>query len=96
MRKILPEILTIQVTQDDINHGVRNSCTDCPINRAAARELGISTSFIATFPNWLKITIPEIPLSEWYRLPDPARTFLKRFDQGQYVPALTFTVRKGT
>lgn len=69
----------IEVTQEDINSGIRKSCIDCPIALAVKRK----------FPN-LKVWIGGINESLslntfWIPLPENAKRFIREFDIGALV-----------
>lgn len=68
---------TINVTQDDIDHGVRGSSEFCPIARAIKRE----------FPVWTYCSVGNSYLSiarsddeRGWRLPAEAQRFILDFD----------------
>lgn len=74
----------VSVTQDDIDSGYRNSCTNCPVARAMSRELGKD------------ITIPS--RWAWFdgerkALPFIVSTFIARFDNSLPVEPFTFEVQ---
>ena len=68
--------LTVNVTQEDIDKGVGQSPSHCPIARAATREVGLQAragSLILTFVN----------LSTVFYLGKEARSFVRQFDSGR-------------
>lgn len=80
--------ITFEVTQDDIDHGRRRDCKDCPIARSAARE----------FPGYHVLVDSELGLENresrnYYcaSLPGEARAFIVDFDQGWPVNPFSFT-----
>jgi hypothetical protein len=90
-----PAELVIEVTADDIDHGMRRECMWCPVALAARRALGwppdpsgglevITTEFghavsIAGGPKWV--------------LPREASDFIQAFDDVSLTGPITFTAR---
>jgi hypothetical protein len=72
----------IEVTQDDINNGVRHSTCDCPIARAATRAFGIPTQvgYVSMCPaGFDAVYIPPV-----------ASDFISMFDMGVPVQPFPF------
>lgn len=67
-------IITINVTQDDIDRGERESCLACPIALACKRA-GIVRPEVSSYE-----IIDEF--RNEYKLPMEARLFVHRFDAG--------------
>lgn len=62
MQPMPPEmdVIRVEVTQDDINKGVQDNCTKCPVALALSRAFGIPVTVEATFAtvNGKEIPIP--------------------------------------
>lgn len=89
----MSETIEIDVTQDDINRGVRNNPWHCPISSAVKRRFKRRfklNSEVTTDRNSCHIC------SEggccWFRLDDTASQFILDFDMGQPVSPFKFTV----
>ena len=67
-------VYRVDVTQDDIAHGVRGNARQCPIARAWNRATG----------GGLSLYLPTTSL------PPVAQQFMARFDAGQVVHPITF------
>jgi len=78
---------TIDVTEEDINDGVRQNCWTCPIALAAVRSLDDHTAYAALF---LFVRRPGGTLSA--PLPNEAVRFMSDFDAGLPVKPFSFTV----
>lgn len=83
--------MKIQVTQDDIDHGKKRSCSGCPIGRAIARATGkdclVGQSSVKLGKTWFRT-----PEERWLVLPDIASMFIRRFDDGEKVEPFEFEV----
>lgn len=76
--------LAIRVTRDDIQNGETESATRCPIARAI-RRLGKK--------KWISVVPYQIELGDAvYQMPETARNFLDRFDDGLAVEPFSFTM----
>lgn len=81
------KVIKITITQADINHGVRRSCTMCPLSRAILRELGAISASVAEeafvrFKNYTK----------YYQLSTGASNFINRYDEGFSISPQTVTI----
>ena len=83
--------MKIEVTQKDIDKGVRGECALCPI----ARAIKSSSNFKRVYVNGKTIDV-------WYRgdqgiktykLPKKAQTFVKRFDRQEPVKPFSFKLK---
>jgi hypothetical protein len=77
----------ISVTLDDIQHGERKSCTNCPVARAIGRHL----------PAWVSVEVGPLHIkyigqsSEGFiTTPHRARLFMDVFDIGAPVKPISF------
>lgn len=78
----LPDTVTIQVTQKDIDAGVARKCHCCPIARAARRVFNGSTCLV---DDDLRVVLNSHVYE--YDLPSVAREFIATFDNdGEVVP----------
>lgn len=74
--------MKIEVTQDDINRGIRSSYCECPIALALQRKLSISDIEVGD----TSICVNKIK----YRHTDETLDFISEFDEGEYVEPFTF------
>lgn len=79
--------MTITVTQEDIDKGIRKDCAQCPITNAVARHLP-ALKFIETGSCFITGSIDEERVS--FNLPTDARWFVLRFDNGYIEQPFTF------
>jgi hypothetical protein len=79
---------TVEVTQEDIAHGVMAECTACPIARALNRCLG------GRWTVGSEIAV-ESNSGELVKLPDVASDFVIAFDSGRDVVPFHFRVTRG-
>jgi hypothetical protein len=77
----------ISVTLDDIQHGERKSCTNCPVARAIGRHL----------PEWVTLEAGALSLDFYWpnssiriQTPSIAEKFIVDFDQGYKVKPISF------
>ena len=84
--------MKIEITQHDIDYGVRGEYSLCPIARAVKRKIygkvTVSGDHISIF------TTDIIRRYSYYKLPQKAKDFIKRFDEGKKVKPFTFEARK--
>ena len=78
----------IEVTQDDIERGVPGDAFVCPLALACLRAIPM---FLSVSPWTLEIGPPNDGL--FVPLPDMARQWCERFDGGQTVSPLRFSVK---
>ncbi len=78
--------MKIQVTQEDINQGVRQECEKCPIALAVIRAIGpqAATMRISVDDAWVDIG------EESWCLPRSAARFVSDFDSGKAVTPFEF------
>lgn len=79
--------MIIQVTQADIDKGVRCSCARCPIALALSRALKIDVQTDGHI-FWFK----EFLDSNIYRLPTTVARFVEKFDAKEAVEPLSFEI----
>ena len=84
------EKLKVEVTQDDIDRGVRHEPSECAIARAVGRA-AMSDGRINVGVSWVYC---DAYLS-WANLPKTARTFVERFDSGDDVKPFSFELEFG-
>ena len=84
--------MKIEITQHDIDYGVRGEYSLCPIARAVKRKINgeviVSGDHISIF------TTDIIRKYSYYKLPQKAKDFMQRFDDGKKVKPFTFEARK--
>ena len=85
--------MKIEVTQHDIDCGVRGEYSLCPIARAVKRKIN---GEVIVFGDDISIftTMIIIRRYSYYKLPQKAKDFIKRFDEGKKVKPFTFEARK--
>ena len=85
--------MKIEVTQHDIDYGVRGEYSLCPIARAVKRKIN---GEVIVFGDDISIftTVIIIRRYSYYKLPQKAKDFIKRFDEGKKVKPFTFEARK--
>ena len=90
----IPDILRIEVTQEDIDGGMRRSCGGCPIALAVRRALGPShAAYVSAGAIDVFAGPPQKHLAS-YDLPNAAYTFVLDFDNRLYVQPFRFTARR--
>jgi hypothetical protein len=86
--------MIIQVTQKDIDKGLKSSCYECPIALAFKRKVKnqILFGYAVNYESIDHFTKDN----KWYiyALPKKAQTFIKRFDGGKPVEPFTFEIEK--
>lgn len=78
------KIITVRVTQDDIDRGVRGSTTDCPVARALCRA--VPNAFIRV---WKDVAFVRIHRVE---IPPKVRRFIHDFDDYRAVKPFSFEI----
>ena len=81
----------IDVTAQDIRDGLQNACKECPIALAAKRAGIDDPSVGANLDGWTGTV--EDRAGKTAPLPAAALRFISRFDAGQPVEPLSFTVK---
>ena len=76
--------LNINVTQNDINKGVKKSCTSCPIARAIKRLKVVDTVYVYPFTAYINEQHRGLPVEAWQ--------FIQDFDGGREVKPFKFTL----
>jgi hypothetical protein len=84
--------MIIQVTQKDIDKGLKSSCYECPIAHAFKRKVKIRYGFAVNADSIDHFTKD----TKWYiyALPKEAKKFIQRFDRDQPVKPFTFEAQK--
>ena len=85
--------MRIEVTQEDIDRGLKSSCYECPIAYAYKRKVknkirlgfSVGTEYIDHFVG---------ESQDRYMLPKEAKKFIRRFDQDQPVRPFSFEIKK--
>jgi hypothetical protein len=80
-------MLTIKVTQCDINRGKRAECGKCPVAIAIKRATGENRVVVGA--GWARVG------EMGYPLPDKVYDFIERFDFAKPVKPIRFALRKG-
>lgn len=75
--------MRIEVTQEDIDHGVRGSCKECPIARAMQRA-GFKFPRVNRYSAWWFFPYGQCDL------PDIAQRAVRRFDLGHGMSPFAF------
>lgn len=84
--------MKIEITQHDIDYGVQGECQLCPIARAVKRKIN---GEVRVFGDDISIfTTDIIRRYRYYKLPQKAKDFMQRFDDGKKVRPFTFEARK--
>jgi nitrate/TMAO reductase-like tetraheme cytochrome c subunit len=86
--------MKIEVTQKDIDKGLRSSCYECPIAHAFKRKVKNKIRYgFAVNADSIDLVTKDF---KWYihALPKKAQTFIKRFDDGKPVKPFTFEIEK--
>lgn len=80
--------MTINVTQEDINKGVRNSCTKCPVALAVHRALN---KMVRVGFSGVRVEF-SIGVLQFLRIPQECQDFMARFDFGMPVQPFEFEI----
>ena len=84
--------MKIKVTQHDIDYGVRGEYQLCPIARAVKHKIN---GEVMVYGDDMSIfTTDIIRRYRYYKLPQKAKDFMQRFDDGKKVKPFTFEARK--
>ena len=83
-------ILTVDVTQDDIDNGVQLSAMTDPIARAVIRALGTADIVIVDRQNIMVQPAHDIPLLA--DTPPNVAAFIESFDNGKTVEPFDFSI----
>lgn len=77
--------MTIEVSQGDIDEGLRGVCASCPVALAVNRALGVHDAKIA-------VGTYSVVGGRWFNLPESARSWIVTFDRigPSYVKPFTF------
>jgi len=78
--------ITVEVTQDDIDHGERGRCQTCPIALALKRATGEAWSVT-------DVIVYQVGRPEYAWLPARAEGFVHRFDDCEQVKPFTFKLK---
>ena len=78
--------MKIEVTQDDIDNGLRIDCELCPVAKAIVRATGkqARVSAVGVF------FFPETPSAKQIFLPSKVQLFIKSFDRKEPVQPFSF------
>lgn len=80
------EVLTVQVTQEDIFRGVRSNSEECPIARALRRKTGSAQ---------VNVEGPTATVNgDRYLMDTTGRNFIQRFDADRWVKPVEILLRK--
>lgn len=86
----MPNNVTIEVTQEDIDRGIRESCTCCPIANAMKRILKPDDVRVRNKETWTSYRYVELT----HLLPNEAAKFIRYFDNGETVHPFTFELEE--
>lgn len=83
--------VNIEVTEDDIAHGLPHDPSCCPVAKALARAM--PGAMVSVGCAYLSVYRPETRNPPFYAgLPFEAMRFIRRFDGGKEVQPFAFTV----
>ena len=77
--------MRIEVTQEDIDKGVKENCVKCPVALSLRR----------LFPGEWEVDVGDDAIyagGNWYTPPDEAQEFIAKFDAGEPVAPFSFDV----
>jgi hypothetical protein len=88
-----PDTITVEVTQEDIDHGARSACTGCPVAIAASR---ISSARAIVGRTGLTLYDYKTGKTARYNTPSQVSDFIATFDNTgpSSVQPFTFTATK--
>lgn len=86
-----PELLTVEVTADDIMHGLRQDNCECAVALALKRLPGVVNVFVEPDDAEIEYRIDGATYDTHYQLPQEADAFICAFDRGEHVEPFTFT-----
>lgn len=81
---MLPQTITVNVTQEDIDEGQRHQCRRCPIALAASMVIPVAG---VTDDIYVDAENDDIT---FYELPEEAKKFIERFDANAKVEPFQF------
>jgi hypothetical protein len=76
----------IEVTQDDINNGIRNDCDRCPVALAISRALPACR--VSVYPDEVEIVRQPGVISQ-HEPPSEVTTFVNRFDNPSNIAVIS-------
>jgi hypothetical protein len=79
---MLTKPVRIDVTQEDIAHGVMNDCENCPVARAFIRATGLDPFRIAVDEDGITIAWPFSDREVTIDLPESVGEWISAFDDG--------------
>jgi hypothetical protein len=81
-------LYTINVTEEDILHGARSNCMDCPVARAMQRVIGkpIKVGLSRIYVDYDRDTMTVVPLN------DEVSRFIHNFDRFYSVEPFSFQI----
>jgi hypothetical protein len=88
--------ITVNVTQEDINRGVRQNGERCPVALALIRALALASGeliirpTIALSSGFVCANVLGFDRHHDYPIPGAARDFIQKFDRGLHVEPFTF------
>lgn len=85
-------MITVHVTQEDIDNAIPENGMWCPIARALKREHGLSDEIIVTN----RVVLREFFGTPLYRLSHAAQRFISAFDSHRPVKPSTFQFKEGS
>lgn len=86
----VPAVLTIRVTQEDIDQGCRGHAGSCPVARAVLRHADITGVVVSAYE--MKAYFASL-VRAFYALSRAATQFIKDFDAERPVAPATFRAR---
>lgn len=82
----------IDVTEQDIQNGIKKDCNKCPIALATVRVLPPNYTHIVVECD--KIEASNRGVNCYFNLPHKARDFIERFDTDNIVSPISFEIKE--
>ena len=79
--------MKIEVTQEDIANGIKNSCINCPVARALNR-VGFRNANVGYNKGWEHYGLSM----KFFRVPKELSSFIDKFDRGLPVEPASFEI----
>ena len=84
-------IITIKVTQEHINKGIKNICNKCPVALALNEYFNISSASVSH--NYLSVVMKNWIARRW-STPETVSKFIKNFDTDNVVTPFEFNINE--
>lgn len=83
-------MITVKVTQDHINEGIRNACSECPVALSVTEVLKGGLLAYVTNCVIIRGQCDDKLVSKFYKFDDNTQRFIKDFDRGKPVKPMEF------